>query len=450
MNRREFLKAGAESAAFVLPLALAGGCCTGSRGGERRLRFGFMTDTHVTPKPASHHKLRKALELFKAKGCELVVNAGDICDHFYPEGYAAYRRTVEEVFADVPRGRRPAELFAYAWHDAYDYHGHPRAAVSADSKAAFREVKDLLGATNEPTDAKTFGGVPFLVFPQFVGFTKDGYYGIDEYERRVAAACAANPGRPVFIVDHVPAYGTVRGSWSWDAGRARVLANYPQVVHLSGHVHGDIANGLFFWQGGFTEINAGDLFPSDDVWGVVTVDVFDDRLEARRWDIRTGEEMLPDPRWDVRLPYDPASARRFDYGMFGTLRWDSGVLDREIPFAPGRPGALNLPAELFAAKPGTAFFVVLDASSTVADEDRGIFSLALFGRDAGPDARPVRSCTSPSGRSGEMTYIFDFKRTVGAKRPWATSLGFRFTSGSLAGSLTVRRIRVYSKELRPV
>ena len=93
MNRREFLKAGAESAAFVLPLALTGGCCTGSRGGERRLRFGFMTDTHVTPNPTSHHKLRKALELFKAKGCELVVNAGDICDHFYPEGYAAYRRT---------------------------------------------------------------------------------------------------------------------------------------------------------------------------------------------------------------------------------------------------------------------------------------------------------------------------------------------------------------------
>ena len=445
MNRREFLKAGAESAAFVLPLALTGGCCTGSRGGERRLRFGFMTDTHVTPKPASHHKLRKALELFKAKGCELVVNAGDICDHFYPEGYAAYRRTVEEVFADVPRGRRPAELFAYAWHDAYDYHGHPRAAVSADSKAAFREVKDLLGATNEPTDAKTFGGVPFLVFPQFVGFTKDGYYGIDEYERRVAAACAANPGRPVFIVDHVPAYGTVRGSWSWDAGRARVLANYPQVVHLSGHVHGDIANGLFFWQGGFTEINAGDLFPTDDVWGVITVDVFDDRLEARRWDIRTGEEMLPDPRWDVRLPYDPASARRFDYGMFGALRWDSGVLDREIPFAPGQPGVLDLPAELFAAKPGTAFYVVLDASSTVANEDRGIFSLALFGRDAGPDARPVRSCASPSGRSGEMTYIFDFKRTVESKRPWATSLEFRFTSGSLAGSLVVRRVRVYSK-----
>ena len=82
----------------------------------------------------SCERVRLVLELFKAKGCGMVINAGDIADHHYPAGYAAYRQVFDGVFAGGPK---PREIYAYAWHDAYDYQGHSRDAVEDDAVAAF-------------------------------------------------------------------------------------------------------------------------------------------------------------------------------------------------------------------------------------------------------------------------------------------------------------------------
>ena len=73
------------------------------------LRVGIVTDTHVGKTDASCARVRLAYQLFRDLGVDLVHNNGDVADAHYPTGYAAYRRMMDEVFADVPAahlGRR--------------------------------------------------------------------------------------------------------------------------------------------------------------------------------------------------------------------------------------------------------------------------------------------------------------------------------------------------------
>ena len=91
MNRRQFL--GSMVAAGAGPLL-------GVSASGRVARVGLITDTHVGPTMESCVRVRAALELFRQKGAEMVVNCGDIADHHYPDGYRCYRKTVNEVYPD--------------------------------------------------------------------------------------------------------------------------------------------------------------------------------------------------------------------------------------------------------------------------------------------------------------------------------------------------------------
>lgn len=307
LKRRDFIAGAAGFLPFSRALALPDE--------PPVMRLGVMTDTHVGKTVESCGRLRMALELFKARGAELIINNGDIADHFYPTGYEAYRKVSDEVYgADY----RPQEIFTYAWHDAFDYKNHARDQVTKDAPVAFEEVRRLLQAPNGHTAEVRFKGYTFLVMPQFTGAS--GFLSWDEYEARVAAACRENPGKPVFVVDHVPPLGTVYNSYAWGSGAARkVLSNYPQVVAFTGHVHGSLRNDLFIWQKEFTVINSGCLqvwngilaangVSSKEAFGVLTVDVYPDRLLVRRWDVRDKSEIDPDHPWTVPLPFVAATA----------------------------------------------------------------------------------------------------------------------------------------------
>ena len=284
--------------------------------GKPKLRIGVMTDTHVGKTVESCIRVRRALELFRDQGAELVINNGDIADHHYPTGYRAYRQVFNEVYTHAAR---PKELYAYAWHDAFDFQGHARNQVVPDAPVAFEEVRRLLEAPNGHTAELVLNDYVFLVMPQFTG--SKGFLSWDEYEAKIAAACKANPGRPVFVVDHVPPLGTVYESVKWGSRRTRqIMDKYPQVVHFSGHVHGSLRNDLLIWQQNFTVINAGCLFGwggllagthlgyDKQEWGVLVVDVHEDRLVVRRWDVRDGTEIGAAHPWIVPLPFVAATA----------------------------------------------------------------------------------------------------------------------------------------------
>jgi len=303
-SRRSFLSA---SSAFAFA-PFAG--CLSSSGGKPLFRMGVMTDTHVGTTRASCGRVKQALEVFKREGVDLVVNNGDIADHFYPEGYKALRETYSEVYPDP--AARPREIWVYAWHDAFEFRkGIPRDDTWKQTDA-FPVVRELLGAADPVTTSFDFHGLPMLVFHQFDR--------PETYERMLADAAAKHPGKPIFVFSHVPPRGTVYNSWNWgDGNQRRIYAKYPQVVAFSGHVHGSLRNDLFIWQKDFTVINAGCLQVWEGIaanahvrnkqsYGVLTVDVYADRLLVRRFDVRDGSEIDPANPWQVALPFAAATA----------------------------------------------------------------------------------------------------------------------------------------------
>lgn len=288
------------------------------------LRFGVMSDTHVNARPESCDRVRAALKLFREKGVAVVINNGDIANRFDPAAYRAYRQVFDEVYAQGPK---PREIYAYAWHDAYGYLDRPRAEAVSVAPQAFAAVRENLKAPHGHTAEFTAGGYAFLVMPQFTGHP--GFLSWEDYEAKVAAACRANPDKPVFVVDHVPPRGTVFNSVRWGCARSReILGRHPQVVLFSGHTHGSLRSDLFIWQGDFTVVNAGCLYGWDGLlagspmpvpggvrtgydkqeFGVLTVEVHPDRMLVRRWDVRDGREIGADRPWSVPLPFDASRA----------------------------------------------------------------------------------------------------------------------------------------------
>lgn len=307
VNRREFIGTAFASgafAAFGIPDAKT-----------RIARIGMMTDTHVLTTMESCSRVRAALELFKAKGVEMVINCGDLADNHYPDGYRCYRKTVDSVYPD--KASRPKEVYVYAFHDICNY--KPGSGWNVGhAAAAFEDMRRLLEAPNGHTASFVWKGLPFAIFPQSTGH-KD-FLTWEDYEKTVARLCAENPGKPVFVCDHVPPAGTTFHSWHWGSENCRrVLNKYPQVVSISGHVHGSVASERQIWQGEFTAINLGCLqtwggfapgstppHQAKPNFGVLVMDVFNDRLVVYRHDVRDGSEVASP--WVVPLPFAAQTA----------------------------------------------------------------------------------------------------------------------------------------------
>ena len=301
-DRRAFVKGMAGAFAFA-PFA-------GAWAAEEKpyARIGVITDTHVKETVESCDRVRMAMELFRAHGVGMVVNAGDIADRFCPAGYRAYRSVVDGVFPDA--ATRPEELYVYAWHDAYAYKDFGRDTDKCWQQA-FAEVRGFL-RSNEPYAEGVHCGIPYLVFPQFLD--------IDRYRETIDRTAKAHPGKPILVFDHIPPGETVYNSWNWgDVRRTKVLRDYPQAIAVCGHVHGSLYADNFIWQREFTVVNAGCL----DTWGgllscstptrkpafgALILEFYPDRMIARRYDVRDGSEIHPEAPWHVSLPYTARTA----------------------------------------------------------------------------------------------------------------------------------------------
>ena len=301
LKRRTFLKAVAAGAAMGSRQVLGAGT------GAVRLRVGFLSDTHVTPKPQSASRVAAAMRLFRRLGTDVVAHVGDLADWRYPEGWAHYRAAAEAAF---PRsGKRPEFLYAFGNHDALNPAAQkdPGVPRMLDPLESFQAMKQALGITHGYHDFREIGGYPFLIFPQ----SFEQGYGIEDYEREIARVCAAYSGRPVFVLEHEPSYNTTYNSSFCGVRRRAVLDRYPQVIEISGHKHSSVFNEAAIWQGTFTSVqisclqswyglNVGDVVRGKQSAGVAVMEIYDHEIVFRRIDVETGYES-PKP-WVLPLP----------------------------------------------------------------------------------------------------------------------------------------------------
>ena len=278
------------------------------------LKIGIVTDTHVRDDRASCRPMQAAWELFRRERTDAVFNLGDIADRFSADGYLHYRACIDEVKSGG--GWNPEELYVWAFHDAYGYRGHLADGTPPRRHEAFADAARLIGSPNGEWAERELKGHPFLVFPQFLELSE--YRG--RYEGTIRRVCETHPGRPVFLLDHIPPVGTVQNSdIAGDWRRTEILSKYPQVVDLTGHVHGSIRNDDLIWQGEYTVINFGCMtswtggLVGGDVPGGVSrgagiLEVYPDQLVVRRFnDVVSAPDREEEP-WTVPLPFDPARA----------------------------------------------------------------------------------------------------------------------------------------------
>ncbi len=331
-SRRGFI--GGAAAFFVA------GCRTGGwLAGRPRLRFGVVSDIHLTT-PASCAMTEKAFRLFRARGADAVVVPGDLTDWGIRSGLEYLKATWDSVFA----GTDVVPLFCTGNHDfdgwrygdmTMEMHANGYSEDEALTKLGLAaEWERVFGEKYEPIRVRTVNGYDFVS-------AEWGSFG------KFPEWMAVNGGRfrgdmPFFYFQHPPAKGTTPDGAGWaDQGACfKALGGFPNAVAFTGHSHRPFTDERSIWQGEFTAIATPSLsyasFPAGHENGggkrngtstqsmpVIParrdhrggqgyfVSVYDDRMVVERIDIEEGGAEGA-PAWIVPLagggrPYDLAS-----------------------------------------------------------------------------------------------------------------------------------------------
>ena len=324
------------------------------------MRVAVISDTHVKEKAQSAFLVGEAYKLFRALNVDVVINCGDIGDHYNEMAYKHYRNAVKAAYGDR---KLPVEFFAYANHDLL------RRKHKESQDKIFADVRKLLNIFHAPESITKLNGYNFVTVRQSIGEK--------QFEKMIVQAVKDTPDKPVFLIDHIPAHSTVWDSDTWgSAWRRKVLEKYPQVVQFSGHIHGTLANELNIWQGKFTAVNAGGLA----YWHAVlmgnivatrysdmalVMDVYKDKLVMRRYFTKTKTEYQKDTPWVVTLPYKPenavyspekrnasSSAPEFAKGAEVTVNVESDGAVVKFPRALHKDGVFYYKQELFRKENG--------------------------------------------------------------------------------------------------
>ena len=261
-------------------------------------RIGFVSDTHLGWKNTAG-RLEQCYRLFKAQKVDRIVNLGDICEYHNPDWYRQYVEIREKVYPDGV----PPEIYVFATHDRMKVK-IPKS--DRENALAFEMMKPILKVTHDRYDRFESEGFTFLVYPQAKDYKR--------MEREIAAECAAHPGRPLFVLDHVPPANTVEGSANGGDHMTRsIFDRHPEVIALSGHVHGSQVHEGKIWQGNFTAIGSGTIkhqaCPGEGgSFHVMVLDLSKEKAVFRRYDIASGEELHPERPWTLTFPFDPKTA----------------------------------------------------------------------------------------------------------------------------------------------
>ena len=318
IGRRGFI--GGAAAFFVA------GCKSGGwLSGVPALRFGVVSDTHVTT-PASCAMTERAFRYFKSRGADAVVVPGDLTDWGIQSGLEYFKATWDAVFA----GTDVVPLFCTGNHDydgwfygdmTMEMHANGYSENTALTKLGIEaEWERIFGERFAPIRMRTVKGYDFVSA---------------EYKHMDALAdwMAANGGRlkgdrPFFFFQHYPIGGTT--SDSGKRGKAfEALKDFPNAFAFTGHTHRPFIDERSIWQGEFTVVSTPSLsyacFPPGhengegrrngtstqamtiipdrrDLRGgqVYFVSVYDDRIVVERIDVEEDCEESA-PAWVVPL-----------------------------------------------------------------------------------------------------------------------------------------------------
>ena len=216
--------------------------------------------------------------------------AGDATDRGAPEQYAAF---TDAVRAEIRNG---TQMWAVVAKNHDNWTGEGKCGL-----AYYR------AATGLPTDFHTvLRG--FHIIGISTCAVAGEYYTPEQRDwltRQLREAAAEDGERPIFVMHHEHVKDTVYGSTDTDgwgiAYFKDIFAQYPQIVHLSGHSHYPINDPRSVYQKDFTAIGVGSLHYAE-----LTIDGQNKIRPADNREINEGWIIEVDAQYRIRM-------RGFDY-----------------------------------------------------------------------------------------------------------------------------------------
>ena len=273
-TRREFLGCGAAFAAACGLSVTAAARAAGLAKGAVRLRFGVVSDVHISAAGVKSVTcgdtalLEKAFAYFRDQGVDAVAIAGDMADWGLVEQLEQVAAAWRKAFPGdrAPDGRHVERLFVYGNHDRDGQYGYqkryklpeemfaPERRISGDPGGVWKRV---FGEDWAPVMLKDVKGFRFVLC-QELEYPGKGAYA-DFLERHRAELEGT---KPFFYVQHYHPRGTTCAPWTWgqDAGHStKALSKFPNAVAFSGHSHTPLVDDRVIWQGGFTSVGTASL-----------------------------------------------------------------------------------------------------------------------------------------------------------------------------------------------
>ena len=341
-----------------------------------RVRFGIVSDTHVTG-PECADDLRRMLAFLRAADVDAVLHCGDVTNLGYRRELAAFEAVWDEI---MPKDVR--FIAAMGNRDLSDTGKFPK-----ERRERERDLL-LIGSGRE------FGIRSFDV-------NGVGVIAVDwKHEGELEAYMADRPGlrdpsKPLIVIQHPHPRGTVFGATGWmsDDGRAGgYLRLFPRALSFSGHSHQPFAKESSLWRGDFSAAAAGSYYlgPRTASGGreVSVLEVSPRRVVLVRHDLAAGTASTNElAAADLKPP------RAKGDGEFTFVQWNIGN------FSFGRRGESSVSAE---AAPTRAedyrrFIRALDADfiglcefNPVFDRGGGQADALLFGGFASVTCGPHR------------------------------------------------------------
>lgn len=217
------------------------------------LTIGIMSDNQLGQDEKFKGMLTDALEMFKEKDVNAIMNVGDYTDVGTKEFYDEYAKILNSVFPDQAK---PIRMSIMGNHDYWLGMLTDVWEIPFKGKMQRRFMK-ATGETS-PWTHKVINGYHFIgASPTNGGMGQEAYAKkIGWIKEQIEIAIKDNPNNPVFVMTHNNPQGTVYMSDSDGCENLNELfKNYPQVISLSGHSHASLMDEESIFQQDYTAVN---------------------------------------------------------------------------------------------------------------------------------------------------------------------------------------------------
>lgn len=275
IDRRGFLGLAAAFAVTGGLSARGAARAVGLANGGAKLRFGVVSDVHISAGGVQNGHcgdtaiLERAFKYFRDKGVDGVMIAGDMADWGLVEQLVAVGDAWRRVFpGDKGAGGKHVEkLFVYGNHDTEGFrYGYEKRykmphemfekdrLIRTDPAGAWKKA---FGEDWAPIMMKEVNGYKFVLCNELQYPASGEHAGFLESHRAELAGT-----KPFFYTQHFHPRGTTSSPMTWgqDSGASTAaLSKFPNAVAFSGHSHVSLADDRVIWQGSFTSVGTASL-----------------------------------------------------------------------------------------------------------------------------------------------------------------------------------------------